>query len=111
VAIALEFLALREDDKSKEQAKEADAITGTTTTDSQNRTKFLESASSHHDAAKADQTGAIVLGASAVVLIGVGITMVLTAPSGSKTAAAAKKPMLFPMLGSGTAGLGLTGTF
>lgn len=105
-AIALEFLALREDDKSKENEQLAAAAA-----DPKNKLEYAEAATSHHDAAKSNQTGAIILGAGAVVLIGVGITAVLTAPSGAKAAAATKKPHLFPLLGSGTAGLGLTGTF
>lgn len=111
VAIALEFLALREDDKAKENAKDAAGVTGTTPQDEINRNEYLSSSKSHSDAAKSNETGAIVLGASAVVLIGVGITLVLTAPSGAKAAKLEKTPRLFPLLGSGTAGLGLSGSF
>lgn len=107
VAIALEFLALREEDKSKSAADEAKKTPQT----EENVKKLNDSATSHHDAAKGDQLGAIVVGAGAVVLIGVGITMVLTAPSGPAKAADLRKPKLVPILGSGTAGLGVSGTF
>lgn len=106
IAVALEFLALREDDKSKTSASDASKLAA----GDPNIAKLNESASSHHDAAKSDQLGAIIAGAGAVVFIGVGITMVITAPSGTR-AAELRKPLLVPLVGNGTAGLGLVGTF
>jgi hypothetical protein len=110
VAIAVEFLALREDDKSKTNA--ADAVkTGADAPSAADKSALNLSAQSHHDAAKSDEVTAVVLGAGAVVLIGVGVTMILTAPSGPAKAADLQKTRIVPLLGHGTTGLGLVGTF
>jgi hypothetical protein len=102
VALALEFLALREEDKSKEEAGKAVVFDPPDA--------HAMSSSSHHKAAKSDEVAAVAMGAGAVVLIGVGITMVLTAPSSAKSADL-RKPRVVPILGNGTAGLGLAGAF
>lgn len=62
-------------------------------------------------AAKGDQTAAIIVGGTGIVLIGVGVALVLTAPS--RDGATQGKPRVFPvpLVGSGQAGLGLGGTF
>jgi hypothetical protein len=105
VAVSVEFLALHEKDKSTTAADAATKATNQMDKDAQNA-----SASSHHDAAKSDELTAVVVGAGAIVLIGVGVTMVLTAPSGSKSADL-RKTRVTPLLGNGTAGLGLSGSF
>lgn len=104
VAIAVEFLALREEDKSKQNAAKIDSAAP------QDKKAFEDARDSHHSAAKSNELAAIGMGAGAVVFIGVGITLVLTAPSGAK-AADLNKPRIVPLLGNGTTGLGLTGTF
>jgi hypothetical protein len=118
VAVALEFLALREDDKRKDAADKlanalppkAPAIQPGDTVGQANIASLQNSVNTHRDAAKGDQLGAIITGAGAVVFIGVGITLVLTAPNGPK-AADATKTRLYPMIGNGTTGFGLTGSF
>ncbi len=113
VAVALEFLTLREVDKrttAKNEAEKAEAITPATTDSTAAAVAQRKSQDSHNDAAKSDQLGALIAGGGGIVLIGVGITLVLTAPSGPKSADLTK-PRLFPMIGNGTTGLGLTGSF
>jgi len=114
-AVILEVVAVKESDKSDSNAADADKIkpvagSGTFATDTANKTSLTDSASSHHRAAKRDETGAIISGIGAVVLIGAGITLILTAPS-SKSSASVSKPLLFPIVGRDSAGLGLVGTF
>ena len=107
VAVGVEFLAIHEDDKRKEfDAQIAVLPAG----DTANRTSLETSSSSRKSAAKSDELIAIGVGAGAVVLIGVGITLILTAPSSSKSADLTK-PRLYPLLGNGTTGFGLTGSF
>jgi hypothetical protein len=59
------------------------------------------------DAAKNDQLAAIITGAGGAVLIGVGVTLILT----SKPSSSAKSTYVVPMVGQGQAGLGLMGSF
>jgi hypothetical protein len=59
-------------------------------------------------AAQGDQTGAIIVGATGVVMIGVGITLVLTSSSGSKTGIG---PRIVPIVGPTQAGLGFATSF
>jgi hypothetical protein len=61
-------------------------------------------------AAKSDQLAAIITGAGGVVLIGVGVTLILTSSSRSSTASLTT-PKVVPLLGAGQAGLGLMGAF
>ena len=107
VAVAVEFLAIHEDDKRKDYDAQIKALPPGP---SANRTSLEDSSSSRKSAAKSDELIAIGTGAGAVVFIGVGITLILTAPSSSK-AADVTKPRLYPLLGNGTTGLGLTGSF
>jgi hypothetical protein len=116
IAVGLEFFALRNDDKRK--TAEGDAMTfgraaekaGKVAAEDANVINQGQAAAGFKAAAKNDQLAAIVTGAGAIVLIGVGVTLVLTSPSSSK-AADLRKPLLYPMLGQGTAGLGLAGSF
>ena len=115
VALAVEFVALRNDDKRKENEADARdlrdpnrAVKGTE--DARNAENADSAAVGFRVAAKNDQLAAIITGAGAIVLIGVGVTLILTAPSSSKSADLTK-PRLYPMLGQGTAGLGLGGSF
>lgn len=113
VAVALEFFALRADDKRNDSEKVLRATPTPAAGDKpgqDNIASLQNSVNTNRDAAKGNQLGALVTGAGAVVLIGVGVTLVLTAPSSSK-AADLTKPRLYPMLGQGTAGFGLTGAF
>jgi sulfur carrier protein ThiS len=116
VAIALEFLALREKDKSDEFESQANAINvvippgGPVTADQKKKQELFDVAKSRHDAAKSNELIAIVTGVGGVVLIGVGVTLLLTAPS-SKSSGAITRPLVVPILGRDNAGLGLVGTF
>lgn len=118
VAVALEFLALRENDKRKDAQAALNAalppnappVQPGDTLRQANIDSLKNSRDTHDSAAKGDQLGAIITGAGAIVLIGVGVTLVLTAPSGSKSADATKT-RFYPILGEGKAGLGLGGTF
>ncbi len=107
VAIGVEFLAIHEDDKRKGYDAQIAALPPG---DAANRTSLETSSSSRKSAAKSDELIAIGTGAGAVVLIGVGVTLILTAPSGSKSADLTK-PRLYPLLGNGTSGFGLSGSF
>jgi tetratricopeptide (TPR) repeat protein len=114
-AIAVQFLALSEQDKrtnasDDKKAAEAAAKKGGVTLTPEQVKNFNERFDSHDKAAKSDQLIAVVTGAAGVVMIGVGITLILTAPSSSKSADLTK-PRLYPLLGNGTAGFGLTGSF
>ncbi len=115
VAVVLEVVAVKESDKSASNAAEGNKInpvagTPTFDADTANKKSLSDAASSQHRAAKRDETGAVICGIGAVVLIGAGITLILTAPS-SKSSASVSKPLLFPIVGRDTAGLGLVGTF
>jgi hypothetical protein len=110
VAIIVEVVALKEQDKSKSQAEAATKITGTTTNDVDNRKNLQDSATSHHSAAKTDEAIAIVSGIGGVVLIGVGVTLLLTAPS-AKSSGSLSHPLVVPLVGRDNAGLGLVGRF
>ncbi|MDB4947053.1 MAG: hypothetical protein JWP97_6587 [Labilithrix sp.] len=115
VAVGVELLALNEDDKSKQQKSNADAIKappGGTLTNAQrtDQASYQASAVDHHDAAKNDELIAIITGIGAVALIGTGVVLVLTAPSGKKEAALTR-PVVVPLLGRDTAGIGLVGRF
>lgn len=114
-AVILEVVAVGESDKSDKNAAEANKInpvagTPTFEADTTNKKSLSDAASSQHRAAKRDETGAIISGIGAVVLIGGGITLILTAPS-SKSSASVSRPLLFPIVTRDTAGLGLVGTF
>jgi hypothetical protein len=113
VAVSLEFLAISTDNKRKDAQNAAAAFRSPTNTDSNrviNAENQDKAAVGYDKAAKNDQLAAIVTGAGAVVLLGVGVTLILTAPSSSKSADLTK-PRIYPMLGNGTGGLGLTGSF
>ncbi|MBS2012928.1 MAG: hypothetical protein JST00_08580 [Deltaproteobacteria bacterium] len=74
---------------------------------------YNKSAVSKHDAAVDNQTGAIAFGIGGGVLLIGGIVLILTAPSGSSKTGGAPKPAVraTPLVGSGTYGFGLGGTF
>ncbi len=115
VAIIVEVLAVSEAKKKDSNASEAGKITPmpgspTFTADTANRQSLLDSATSHHSAAKSDELVAVVTGIGAVVLIGVGATLLLTAPS-AKASGSLSRPLVVPLLGRDNAGLGLVGTF
>jgi hypothetical protein len=77
-------------------------------TNPQQKTNDQVSASSFDSAAKSDQLIAIVLGAGAVVLVGVGVVLFATAP---KRTDAAVGFHWTPLLSPTTAGMGLGATF
>lgn len=74
---------------------------------------YQKSAVSKHDAAKSNQAGAIAFGVVGGVLLVGGIVLILTAPSGKSSASLVEKPGIRPMplIGGGTYGFGLGGTF
>ena len=114
-AVILEVVAVKESDKSDSNAAAAGRInpvpgTPTFAVDAQNRKSLSDAASSQHRAAKRNETGAIITGIGAVVLIGAGVTLLVTAPS-SKSSASVSRPLLFPFVARDSAGLGLVGTF
>jgi hypothetical protein len=111
-AISFEFLALLQADKRKtanSALSDAKALPA-----GPNRVANIASAQSSYDsydkAVKSDQLIAGITGGVGIVLIGVGITLIVTAPSGSKSAVL-KEPRLYPLLGNGTSGLGLSAAF
>ncbi|WP_146653870.1 hypothetical protein [Labilithrix luteola] len=110
VAIGLELLALREDDKRKEQDGQLAQMTAVPDGDP-NKKAIIDSRDSHKSAANSNQLVAIVSGAGGIVLIGVGVTLILTSQGSSKTTGQANKPMVVPILGNGTAGLGFHTSF
>jgi hypothetical protein len=61
------------------------------------------------NAARSDQTAALVVGAAGVVLVGVGVVMILT--SGPSKSAKQGRVVPVPILGPREAGLGLSATF
>ncbi len=105
-ALAWQLVALSEDDKRAELDKQLANLRA----DDPAREPLLTSRKSHADAAKTDQTIAIVSVVGGAALIGTGVVLVLTAPSGKK-AASATRPLVYPMLGSGFAGAGLSTSF
>ena len=120
VAIVLEIVASSENSKSNDQKAAADAIKpigpaiGLTAQQIANRTAAQASAEDHHSAAKNDQIAAIVTGVGALALLGTGIYLIATSPSGGsspKPAGSLSKPMFVPILSHDTAGLGLVGRF
>jgi len=113
VAIVYEVVALGEDKKRKEF--EADVAADNAKPAAQrlspdSRRNLELAVESRRDAAKTNQTTAIVAGVGGVVLIGVGVTLLLTAPS-SKSSGSLTKPLVVPLFGRDNAGLGLVGTF
>ncbi len=69
-------------------------------------------ANTRRDAARSNQTGAIAFGVVGGVLLIGGVIMILTAPSGKPVQKAESKELTFaPVIGSGTYGFGLGGTF
>jgi hypothetical protein len=67
----------------------------------ENKDELTESEDSHRDAAKNNQLIAVVTGAGGIVLVGVGVVLFLTAPSGKSTSG---KPRILPAVGPGYAG-------
>jgi hypothetical protein len=67
-----------------------------------------KSAQSHASAAENNQLISLILGGGAVVLVGVGVVLFVTAPKNAEKAA---KPRVTPLVGPGFAGLGFGGTF
>lgn len=65
---------------------------------------------SKDDARHSNQTAAIVIAASGGALIITGIVLLATAPSARSTGELTK-PRVYPLLGNGTTGLGLSGAF
>jgi hypothetical protein len=108
VAVGLELLALREDDKRKEQdtALSTPPLKDAPATDTAKQ-NAISSRDSHKSAASGDQLGAIVVGAAGVVMIGIGVTLVLTAGSSKPTTGT----HVVPFVTRDTAGVGLGGTF
>jgi len=68
------------------------------------------SRTSKDDARHSNQTGAIVLAVAGGALVATGIVLLVTAPSGQSTGELTK-PHVYPLVGNGTTGLGLSGAF
>ena len=107
VAVSVEVLAVKEQDKSQDATAAASAVKAD---DPTTKKSLQDSATTHHNAAKTDEAIAIVTGVGAVVLIGVGVTLLLTAPS-SKSSGGLSRSLIVPLVGRDNAGLGLVGTF
>ena len=73
-------------------------------------TGFASSLQSKDDARHSNQTAAIVIAASGGALVITGIVLLATAPS-SRPTGELTKPRVYPLLGNGTTGLGLSGAF
>ena len=115
VAVVVEMIAVKEQDKSVANAAEATNIkpapgSPSFKVDSDNQRSLQESATSHHNAAKSDEVIAIATGIGGAVLLGTGIALFLTAPS-SRSSASLARPLLVPLVSRDSAGLGLVGTF
>ena len=113
VAIVYEVVALSEDKKRK--GYEADVAADRAKPPAQqlsitDRSNLEQAVESRRDAAKTNETTAIVAGIGGGVLLGVGITLLLTAPS-SKSTGSITRPLVVPLLGRDNGGLGLVGTF
>lgn len=110
-ALVTQFaFALPEDNKRKDLDAQIEARSKANTLSPGDYNSLATSRQSHADAAKTDQIVAISLGIAGVAAIGVGTVLVLTAPSGKKTAGL-NRPFVYPLLGSGVAGAGLSTTF
>jgi len=110
--VGLFILAKNEESERDDLRKQALGKTG------DEKIALDRSASSHDKAASNNQLIAIILGAGAVVLVGVGAVLYFTAPKagGEKTAKAKAKPPaptknVVPLVGPSFGGLGLSGTF
>lgn len=101
VAGGLQGLALIVNGQAQTARNNADA-----TTDPARKKSFEDSYNSKKDAAKGDQIAAIVSGGGALVLLGVGATLVFTAPSGK-----AAKAYVAPYAGASGGGLSVVGAF
>jgi hypothetical protein len=71
---------------------------------------YVKSLATKNDARQANQTGAIVLAASGGALVITGVVLLATAPS-SRSAGQVTVPRVYPLVGNGTTGLGLSGSF
>jgi len=65
---------------------------------------------SKDDARHSNQTAAIVIAASGGALVITGIVLLATSPS-SRSSGTLTKPLVYPLFGNGTTGLGLSGAF
>lgn len=72
--------------------------------------QLAASRTSKDDARHSNQTGAIVIAASGSALVITGIVLLVTAPS-SRSTGGLTKPRIYPLVGNGTTGLGLSGAF
>lgn len=110
VAGGLQGLALIVNSEAKDIKADLDA-TPNDAANQARRTNLQESYDSKKDAAKTNQTAAIITGGVGVVALGVGAYLVLTSGPSKKESASSHKPVIVPLLGGGTAGLGLSGSF
>ena len=116
VAVVFEVVAVKEQDKSVSTAADADKIkpvpgSPTFNADRDNKASLGASASDHHKAASSDEAIAIATGIGAVVLVGVGVTLWLTAPSAKASSGGLTRPLVVPFASRDSAGLGLVGRF
>lgn len=72
--------------------------------------QLAASRTSKDDARHGNQTAAIVVAASGGALVITGIVLLATSPS-SRSTGELTKPRIYPLLGNGTTGLGLSGAF
>jgi hypothetical protein len=100
------FILAKNEESERDELR--DKANGTQPGEQQNA--FNRSADSHAKAADNNQLIAIILGAGAVVLVGVGAVLYFTAPKAQEKAAKARL-LPHPLLGPNYGGLGLTGTF
>ncbi|MBX3192719.1 MAG: hypothetical protein KF819_37390 [Labilithrix sp.] len=94
---------------SEEKERQDQQAKALAETDPGRRKAFQDSADDHESKGKTNQVAAIIFGATGAALLGVGIILLVTAPS-SKSAAA-DKTYIVPIIGHGTGGIGLGGTF
>lgn len=92
---------------AKSQESERDDLYQQAARDPVNAASLNQSARSHHEAAESDALIARLLGAGAVVLVGVGAAVYFTAPKPDK----ATKARFVPLLGPRLAGVGFGGAF
>jgi hypothetical protein len=95
----------------KSVSRDLAACKGTTPPPAPGACGSLEtSVNSKNDARHANQTASIVIAASGGALVITGIVLLATAPS-ARTTGEVLKPRVYPLLGNGTTGLGLSSTF
>jgi hypothetical protein len=106
---AVQILALSESGKASDDSNQEKTDNCSQPQPANSPCPSLQSSyNSHHNAALGDQTAAIIIAGAGAVMLGVGIVLFLTS---SKSSAAAARPLVVPIVGKDTTGLGLAGVF